>query len=123
MEHEETARIWSSGDLDRTRLPPLFSILFGTFQVLDKQIRDTGDKRGSYVDVGFGSDRWTFGGAHRFSVLRKNQAQVELRFESVLCNPRTERALESMTMLDFHMKYAMMLFRDGASAVQRGLAS
>lgn len=61
-----------------TKLPPVSSIIFGTFKVLDVHIADKpshqktagGTEAVSYVDLGFGSDEAWFAGAHRFSVSR-----------------------------------------------------
>ncbi|KXJ87017.1 hypothetical protein Micbo1qcDRAFT_167769 [Microdochium bolleyi] len=91
-----TAFIWSKAELSEKRLPPLNSILFGSFQVLDTHIVDSSaratttttkhadshsdahdDKANtdqeSYIDIGFGNDRTQFAGVHRFCVSRRGR--------------------------------------------------
>jgi hypothetical protein len=111
------------------KLPPLHSIIFGVFQVLDKQLFSV-DKNliedpatESYVDFGFGSDRFIFAGAHRFSIVRLKQKSdggrelVQIHYYSMSCNPTKNQPLKGGFMFWFHEMYGEYLFREGVSEV------
>ena len=137
--------IWSGRQLPRGQLPPLGSILFGTFQVIDLQICNHDDiasntyvPEDSYVDVGFGSDRSSFAGFHRFSVSRHagtddridefpetnsssahDTDSVRITLSSLSCNPTQDRPRGSSLLRSFHSMYSMFLFREGVANVLR----
>ena len=126
---------------------PLGSILFGTFQVLDANIRNNvpnghvdtnNDSPESYVDFGFGPARSSFAGFHRLSVTRLQPAdepisdvekpnpgaeststRMRLTLSCFACNPSEDKPLGSALFRTFHLNYAMLLFREGEGNVLR----
>lgn len=110
------------------QLPPLYSELFGVFQVIDAQIdpkshlKDQQGRTESYIDFGFCSDQSRFAGVHRFSVVRSNgespsQQAVQIHLQSMTCNPMVNKPLAMQSMFKFHLAYAELLFREGVSQV------
>ncbi|KAF2262392.1 hypothetical protein CC78DRAFT_618620 [Lojkania enalia] len=119
-------RIWSGSELSGETLPPLHTVLFGTFQIVDRKIHDQyrenyeSSATPSYIDIAFGSDRSRFSGVHRFSISRdgtKDDDTIRIEFSDVVCNPSENRAPVPELMVAFHNKYAMLLFREAISNV------
>ncbi|KAM0430926.1 hypothetical protein ACHAPT_005560 [Fusarium lateritium] len=125
--------IWSTKDLSDTTLPSVNTVLFGVFQTLDlhltaqDQLKDGPSRTESYVDFGFGSDRFRFGGVHRFAVVRlrdeREQETVQIHCQSMSCNPSVNKPLRPWWMFEFHKAYADLLFRDGVSEIKRWMGS
>ncbi|KAM5354046.1 hypothetical protein ACJ41O_000696 [Fusarium nematophilum] len=122
-----TTSIWSLSDLHDTQLPPLHSVIFGTFQTLDTHIAalpcSAESRSQSYIDFGFGSDEAGFAGVHRFAVVRSGDdgQTVQIHCQSMSCNPRVDRPLRPRWMFAFHKAYADLLFREGVSEIKRWL--
>ncbi|KAH7140913.1 hypothetical protein EDB81DRAFT_724228 [Dactylonectria macrodidyma] len=125
---ESTPQIWEVSQLSDNQLPPLYSELFGVFQVIDAQIdpkshlKDQQGRTESYIDFGFCSDLSRFAGVHRFSVVRSNgespsQQAVQIHLQSMTCNPMVNKPLAMQSMFKFHLAYAELLFREGVSQV------
>ncbi|CAH0027462.1 unnamed protein product [Clonostachys rhizophaga] len=125
-------RLWSTKDLQDNKLPPLHSVLFGVFQVTDKNLaeRSGSEPSESYVDFAFGSDETVFAGAHRFAVVRYPRSSqqpadepttVQIHSQSIVCNPLYDRPLRPQFMFTFHLAYADLLFRDAIAEVTQWL--
>jgi hypothetical protein len=117
-----TPSIWSASQLSIETLPPLHSKLFGGFQVLDRQLEQKySDKRNthSYIDFAFGSDTGYLAGVHRFSVWRNagEDGKVLVEYEDTAFNPKVNKPLLPDVLLQFHLIYAMVLFREGVMKV------
>ncbi|KPM34800.1 hypothetical protein AK830_g11771 [Neonectria ditissima] len=134
IENQATvARFWSTKDLSDHKLPPLHSVLYGVFQVLDiklPQKNDTKSQQGStesYIDFGFGRDQRQFVGVHRFSVVRPNdrpptgQRTVQIHRQSMTCNPTVNRPVGPGFLYHFHNIYAQLLFREAVAEVSVAL--
>ncbi|KAH6892412.1 hypothetical protein B0T10DRAFT_483744 [Thelonectria olida] len=121
--------IWRKNQLSDTALPPLHSVLYGVFQVLDLQLTTEDDSEGrkgdteSHIDFGFGSDQVGFAGAHRFSVVRPKKdpnsdvETVQIHYHSTACNPKTNKPMGPAFMFRFHEAYGEFLFREGIAEV------
>ncbi|EEU39455.1 uncharacterized protein NECHADRAFT_70193 [Fusarium vanettenii 77-13-4] len=118
--------------LGRNLLPSINTVLFGVFQTLDshlakEQVKDGVDRTESYVDFGFGSDKFWFGGVHRFAVVRSRNEEgeetVQVHCQSMSCNPSVNKPLRPSWMFAFHKAYADLLFRDGVSEIKRWMGS
>jgi hypothetical protein len=118
--------------LSRSSLPPKYARLFGgNFLVLDLDIKPEslppkppGEQgEGSFIDVGFGDNRRTFAGVHRFEVLRDVGAEkgeeVTILYSHMSCNPTVKDAKFPEFIFNFHKFYALTLFRDGVAEVLR----
>lgn len=127
-----STHIWSRAELPEERLPPMHSILFGVFQVVDVQLRhtDKGATAGhneSYVDFGWGSDQANFDGVHRFSVIRpindplSNRKIVQIHLQCLACNPQVDRPMGPGFLVPFHNKYSELLFREGVAEILKTL--
>ena len=125
---ETIPQIWEVNQLSEDQLPPVYSELFGVFQIIDTQIdpkshlQDQKGRTESYVDFGFCSDQSRFAGVHRFSVVRSNEASpsqrtVQIHLQSMTCNPTVNKPLGMQSMFKFHLAYAEFLFREGISQV------
>ncbi|KAJ4321741.1 hypothetical protein N0V84_005174 [Fusarium piperis] len=123
--------IWSRNDLSDTKLPSLNTVLYGVFQTLDlhltQQLKDGPGRTESYVDFGFGSDKFMFGGVHRFAIVRSKDEEgeetVQVHCQSMSCNPSVNKPLRPWWMFEFHKAYADLLFRDGVSEIKRWMGS
>ncbi|KAK1485715.1 hypothetical protein CCUS01_03856 [Colletotrichum cuscutae] len=118
-------QIWESQDFSCETLPPVHSVVFGTFQVghvglMDSKRSQAEPETESSVDFVFGKDISQFAGAHRFSIVRssENPARVRVVYESTACNPSRNHHLSGI-LLQFHSFYAMLLFREGMSEILR----
>ncbi|KAI5460872.1 hypothetical protein BGZ63DRAFT_358057 [Mariannaea sp. PMI_226] len=110
-------------------LPPLHSVLYGVFQVLDVQLESSqsslssGTPTESFIDFGFGSNQFIFAGAHRFSVVRSAEKSangrelVQIHCYSTSCNPTEDKPLGPGFMYTFHAIYNSFLFREGVAMV------
>ncbi|ORX97858.1 hypothetical protein BCR34DRAFT_577664 [Clohesyomyces aquaticus] len=113
-------RIQTASSLPSTTLPPLHTILFHAFQVIDLQLSTSP----SYVDFAFGSSLTSFAGVHRFSISRlgDDSKTIELAFEHTSCNPNVNRPLPGgWVLFSLHKFYAMVLYREGVAGVMRTL--
>ncbi|KAI8668090.1 hypothetical protein NCS55_00833300 [Fusarium keratoplasticum] len=124
--------VWSLKDLSDTKLPSINTVLFGVFQALDlhlatQQLKNGADRTESYIDFGFGSDKFWFGGVHRFAVVRlrdeEGKEMVQVHYQSMSCNPSVNKPLRPWWMFEFHKAYADLLFRDGVSEIKRWMGS
>ncbi|KAK1704184.1 hypothetical protein CaCOL14_012644 [Colletotrichum acutatum] len=118
-------QIWKSQDFSCEKLPPVHSVVFGTFQLgyiklIDPKESQAEPETESSVDFVFGKDNSQFAGAHRFSIVRRpeNPANVRIVYESTACNPTRNQHLSGL-LLRFHSLYAMLLFREGVSDILR----
>lgn len=116
-------------------MPPLYSELFGVFQVIDarmdpkSRIKDQQGRTESYVDFGFCSDQSQFAGVHRFSIVRSNESStagqktVQIHLQSMTCNPTVNKPFTLGFLFPLHLAYAEFLFREGVSQVTASLGS
>ncbi|KAK1533313.1 hypothetical protein CPAR01_10021 [Colletotrichum paranaense] len=118
-------QIWKTEEISCKTLPPVHSVVFGTFQVSHVKLIDSKESQAepeteSSVDFVFGKDISQFAGAHRFSIVRssENPARVKVVYESTACNPTRNHHLSGI-LLQFHSFYAMLLFREGVSEILR----
>jgi hypothetical protein len=110
---------------------PIYTKIFGTFQVLDSQAYSEPDSSKiaeSYIDVGFGVDQSSFAGVHRFSAFRPNhesQDEVILQLAcQVASGPRPNLVASTLTYTGlFHRVYADLLFRESIGEVEKWLQS
>ena len=74
----------------------------------------------SYVEIGFGDNRKTFAGLHRFEVSRADDGEddyLTIWYSSISCNPSVNETVLPHWVWKFHKWYAMVLFRDGIREV------
>ncbi|EXM22506.1 hypothetical protein RAB80_003286 [Fusarium oxysporum f. sp. vasinfectum] len=122
-------KLWSCTELPEVSLPPVNTILYGVFQVLETQIgvKVAPNRTESHVDFGFGSDSDVFAGVHRFVVVRtkegKNEETVQIHYESMTCNPVQNKPLRPRILFKFHEFYADLLFRDAISEIKHWMGS
>lgn len=129
------------------KLAPIGSLFFGSFKLLDKHVNTSPVKddsklaltssEASYVDYGFGSDRYSFAGCHRFSigsiyqehchkaghtqtVSDNKEPRVEIRLQSFTCNPKSKKMSNISILSWFHRLYAKLLFADGMRKIFHG---
>ncbi|KAK2048324.1 hypothetical protein LZ31DRAFT_490362 [Colletotrichum somersetense] len=120
-----TKSVWQTSQLSTNSLPPLQSILFGTFQVSLVELQAPGnslhvhEKRESSIDFVFGGDETHFAGVHRFIVSRNPESigKVRIRYEHMACNPTVDQPIKPDFLLRFHNFYAMLLFREALAEV------
>ncbi|KAF5984943.1 hypothetical protein FBULB1_3136 [Fusarium bulbicola] len=118
-------KLWSCTELPEVSLPPVNTILYGVFQVLETEIgaKVAPNRTESHVDFGFGSDSDVFAGVHRFVVVRtkeeKSEETVQIHYESMTCNPIQNRPLRPRILFKFHEFYADLLFRDAISEIKQ----
>lgn len=117
------SKIWSASELSKQQLPPVHSILFGAFQVIDRHIAREGEESEthSYVDIAFGSDLGGFAGVHRFSIWRDSRNEksgaVTIEFSHTSCNPTVDQPFGPDFIMSLHNIYAMLLFKEGIAKV------
>ena len=119
--------VWKASEIEGEKLPQVDSVLFGAFQVVDKQLaKEQGGN--SHIDLAYGSSQRTFAGVHRFSVERLSGREgnvecggekVRLSMSCVTCNPREDKRVAPEWAGTFHRTYAMLLFREGVAEVVR----
>ncbi|CAI7663552.1 unnamed protein product [Penicillium bialowiezense] len=120
--------IWRRSQIPDNDLCPIGTKLFGSFQLLDKNIsKPTSASTSSYVDYGFGSDTYSFSGCHRFRVVRTPASEnakelVQISLEGFHCDPQQNRSWMPRFMLWFHTAYAKALFANGMQSVMNGVA-
>ncbi|KIW68691.1 hypothetical protein PV04_04615 [Phialophora macrospora] len=142
---EEAESIWTGQGLSRKCPPRIGSVLFGAFQVIDIKTGeddaghdDNADPipREKYVDFGFGSDRSSFSGFHRWSLRREDPAddmdghpetaisasraqgpptRLRITLTCFVCNPSRDKQFEGGLLHTFHQMYARLLFREAVS--------
>jgi hypothetical protein len=111
--------IWDKSALPNTHLLPVGSHLFGSFQMLDKHIATNPSDHPSYVDYGFGSDQFIFGGSHRFQITRlaatqaEAEPQIQMELQHIRCNPQKNQPSPAEYIERFHYVYAKALFANG----------
>ncbi|KAI9163635.1 hypothetical protein HJFPF1_05257 [Paramyrothecium foliicola] len=124
--------IWDPDELSTSKLPPLHSVLFGTWQVVDISLATRADHAGeaeSYIDLAYGSDSWQFVGCNRFSIQHVDSddgdtdghRQVRVIYAQSNCNPVENKPPVSAALLAFHKAYAMLLYREVMSGLMRWL--
>jgi hypothetical protein len=125
--------IWTAAEINGTQLPPLHSILFGAFRIVDIQQSSLAEEplgrlpaRPSYVDIAFGADDGFIAGVHRFSVSEvedsahaEGKRHVTITFDHTSCNPKESRPLGPELLQTLHLWYAMLLFKEGVVNVLR----
>ncbi|KAF2712122.1 hypothetical protein K504DRAFT_426062 [Pleomassaria siparia CBS 279.74] len=116
--------IWSASQISSKTLPPLHTVLFSAFQVVDIHIEEPSprsQKTHSCVDFAFGSDTFYIAGVHRFSVWRNAgvSESVKMEYSDTAFNPKAKQTLPSQTVWSFHLVYAMVLFREAVARVMR----
>lgn len=124
--------------LSKMKLPDKGTVLFGgNFMVLDTHLASplsqkddlngsyvdigSNDPVISYVDIGFGDNRRSFAGLHRFEVQHhttkeegeEEEEKVTIWFSSMSCNPSVDRPPFPKWVFKFHLWYSMCLFKDG----------
>jgi hypothetical protein len=125
-----SSRIWTAGDVGDVRLPPLHSVLFGAFRVVDIQCSNTPELSStaeySYIDIAFGADDGFIAGVHRFSVSEvedlssiEGTRHITISFDHTSCNPRQDKPLSPEVFQTFHLWYAKLLFREGLVSVMK----
>ncbi|KAF2116942.1 hypothetical protein BDV96DRAFT_39104 [Lophiotrema nucula] len=126
---EAPFQIWSASDLHQLKLPPLHSILFGAFQVLEVHIEEshTGAEAprqtNSYIDFGY-HPTTGFAGFHRFSISRDlsdKDGAVTIEFADLVCNPTANQPIKLALLMGFHKVYAKLLFREAVAKTLKGL--
>ncbi|KAF2029129.1 hypothetical protein EK21DRAFT_68361, partial [Setomelanomma holmii] len=116
-------RIWSNAKLSNSHVPPLYSVLFGAFRVVDLMVAHPKDEEDSYIGFAFGSDNWPLAGAHRFCISRRDEVGgenvVTIKFVHSGCDPRENKPLSPAFLQTLHLWYAMVLFREGIAEVMK----
>lgn len=123
-------QIWTAAEIERTQLPPLHSVLFGAFRIVDIQHISSADSsnspkiKSSYIDIAFGADKGFIAGVHRFTVselegsaILGDRRQIAIAFEHTSCDPKNIEPLSLRMLRTFHLWYAMLLFREGVANV------
>ncbi|KAL7907604.1 hypothetical protein GGI35DRAFT_454461 [Trichoderma velutinum] len=120
--------IWSAKQLSDTQLPPISSILWGTFQVAEVELSDihTSKSTGCRADIVFGDNKGDFAGCHRFSVKRldtstdaeADEVQFRLSLECLVCDPTSSKPKESEFLHKVHNNYSYFLFRDAVAHIK-----
>lgn len=127
-----SSRIWDSNELSTLKLPPLHSVLFGTWQVVDIHLANHeagADDAESYVDLAYGNDRLQFVGCNRFSIqhVKPNgdatdeARQVRVVYAQSNCNPVEDKYPVSAALLAFHKGYALLLYKEVMGGLLRWL--
>lgn len=121
-------------EISQTEVLRKQEVLMGWFMVLDLETheserddvavrrKDDGEeKEVTFIEFGYGDDRRSFAGMHRFEIIRyfeDGEEAVKIGFSSVSCNPSGEIKFPQL-LWKFHDIYAMLLFRDGVRNVLR----
>ncbi|KAL7953218.1 hypothetical protein V8C34DRAFT_318376 [Trichoderma compactum] len=125
--------IWSAKELSDSQLPPISSILWGTFQVAEIELSDSqaSESTGSRAVIVFGDNKGSFAGCHRFSVKRLDtntdeeagEIKFRLSLECLVCDPTSSESKESEFLHKVHNNYSYLLFRDAVAHTKSGLNS
>ncbi|KAL6788812.1 hypothetical protein J3E68DRAFT_444540 [Trichoderma sp. SZMC 28012] len=117
--------IWSAKQLSDTQLPPISSILWGTFQVAEIEHSDNqaSESTGSRAVIVFGDNKGSFAGCHRFSVKqldpstdsKADEIKFRLSLECLVCDPTSSEPKESEFLHKVHNNYSYFLFRDAVA--------
>ncbi|KIW54134.1 hypothetical protein PV05_06516 [Exophiala xenobiotica] len=134
IQSRDTAtNIWSYKQLSSDRLPPLHTVLFGAFQVVDCRLtnhQNSPEPAESYIDFGFGSDTSHFSGFHRFSIHRDSpkdldppagpatSTTVTITNSCLACDPSKNNLFGGSLLHSLHKFYAMLLFQEGVARVR-----
>jgi hypothetical protein len=124
-------QVWKAAEISTAGLPPLNSVLFGAFRIIDISLSssshtqlETFEARSSQVDIAYGSDNGFIAGVHRFSVSESEgsadlhgKRHVTINFDSTSCNPKENKQLGPDLLMTFHMWYAMLLFKEAVGSV------
>jgi len=130
--------IWNLSSLSSTEIPPLGSLLFNNFLLLDCSAASSERRRQlfpssrvvprphlTFAEFVYGSERIHFSGSHRFEVTREkskttdSQDMIRISLSSISCNPVTEQRSVPGFLLVFHAIYARFLFADGIREVMK----
>ncbi|KAF3046328.1 hypothetical protein E8E12_001589 [Didymella heteroderae] len=112
-----STEFWTAEDIDEARVPPLHSVLFGAFRVVDSKWSDypgtsvkTSRAQYSCIDLAFGSDDGFIAGVHRFSVSEvegstniESKRLVSINFDHFSCNPKENKLLGPSVLQTFHL--------------------
>lgn len=124
-------QVWKAAEISTAELPPLNSVLFGAFRIIDISLSssshlqlETFEARSSQVDIAYGSDNGFIAGVHCFSVselegpanLHGNR-HVTINFDSTSCDPKENKKLGPDLLITFHMLYATLLFKEAVGSV------
>lgn len=124
-------RIWSSAELSKDKIPPIHSVLFGAFRIVDVQMSEpmmpstmAPDQQSRSIDIAFGMDDGYIAGVHRFSVSEvegaagpNEQRDITIEFSHTGCNPKEDKPLGPDVLQTLHSWYAMLLFKEGVGEV------
>ena len=124
-------QVWKAAEISTAELPPLHSVLFGAFRIIEFSRSDSSHLQfeksnagSSQVDIAYGSDTGFIAGVHRFSVSESEgsadlygQRLVTINFDSTSCNPKDNKQLGPELLLTFHIWYAFLLFKEGVGNV------
>ncbi len=105
----------------------------------DSDSKESGKRQGNrgdenpkstYIDIGFGDNRKSFAGMHRFEVIRShhddgdeeaggngNGKEITFCYSSISCNPTVNRILGPRFVFALHRIYGGLLFRNGIKGV------
>ncbi|XPS70915.1 hypothetical protein M3J07_003116 [Ascochyta lentis] len=123
----ESTHLWATAELDDGKLPPVHSVLFGAFRIVDIQVPNSAESSPlhsgplySYIDFAFGADEYFIAGVHRFFVSELGGAEcsqgtrcITVGFAHTGCNPRENKPLGPAILQTLHLWYAMLLFKEG----------
>ncbi|PKK54403.1 hypothetical protein CI102_663 [Trichoderma harzianum] len=108
-----------------SKLPPISSILWGTFQIAEIELSDSqaSESIGSRAVIVFGDNKGSFAGCHRFSVKRldpstdnkADEIKFRLSLECLVCDPTSSEPKESEFLHKVHNNYSYFLFRDAVA--------
>ncbi|KAH8889098.1 hypothetical protein GQ53DRAFT_843162 [Thozetella sp. PMI_491] len=129
-----TPEIWHLSSLSASVVPPLGSLLFGNFILLDSSAASVEERDamfpcsnpGSRPDCVFaeftaGSASIEFISSHRFEITREKTAEegemVKITFSHVNCNPTGNASRIRSWMKSLHVLYSKLLFSDGVREV------
>ena len=124
-------QVWKAAEISTAKLPPLNSVLFGAFRIIDISLSssshlqlETFEAGSSQVDIAYGSDNGFISGIHCFSVSESEGSadlhgnrHVTINFDSTSCNPKENKQLGPDLLMTFHMLYAMLLFKEAVGSV------
>ncbi|KAI1363810.1 hypothetical protein F5Y08DRAFT_231472 [Xylaria arbuscula] len=128
--------IWDLSSISPKLTPPIASLLFGNFLVLDSSLMTPTQRDQlpsdyarhakpphAFVEFTYGGEDLGLVGSHRFEVSRhevEKDAEVEecvkITFSCVVCKPKTGLGPSSF-LQPFHVLYSHLLFSDGVRSV------
>ncbi|KAH7116748.1 hypothetical protein B0J11DRAFT_100244 [Dendryphion nanum] len=141
--HVPTSYIWSATQIPEKTLPPVNTLLFGTFRVIDYSLASAhltttsaevtsttmepiSQHSYSYIDIVYGSHNLPLVGMKRFSITgereridKEGNRRVLIEYAHSGYNPRTKKPIGGSLVTAFHSMYAMALFRESLAAVMQ----